>query len=199
MKTREFFGMLFLSVATIVPATASGGSDSRIKPDATDSAWQGAFNALNQNYSGEAKSYPGDSTTDNLETRTYSLTVKYEDVTPYVISANKLEDNPNYYYGQKNGTDRDTFLGFIETGSSTHSFPEKYLHQFAFPTPTKDISPKETIQGGVIRIHYTTADGKPKSKDIQVVIELRNCEAYSDGVWTPTDYEGEKPVGWTQN
>jgi hypothetical protein len=183
MKTRDFFGMLFFSVATIVPATAGGSSAAHMYPEATESAWQGAFNAPNENYGGEAKSY-ANVVNNEYELSSYSLIVKYKDLAkPYVISKEELEDNSNYYYGPASGKDRDTFLGF-ETGSSTHSFPLKYLHQFAFPTPTKNTSTTNTIPGGKIRIYYTPVGAdKETFVDIPVTIELRDCEAYGKDMW----------------
>lgn len=201
MKTREFFGMLFFGMIAILPAAAGGSSEAHLSPEATDAAWQGAFNTLTENYSGEAKTYAEfpfwaliSPKERYLEQGSYSLTVTYSGLLakPYVISSKELIDNPNYYYGEKSGKDKDTFLSF-ETGSSTHSFPEKYLHQFASPTPTKDISPAtNAAQGettGKIRITYTLAAlddaGRPMTKtvEIPVTFERRDCEAYSKDLW----------------
>lgn len=200
MKTREFFAALFLSAAAIAPAAATGSSDAHLYPEATDGAWQRAFNALNEDYGGEAGTYAGtvvnesvSAADDVIESGSYSLTVEYKDAAPYVISAQELtENNQNYYYGEKNGKNKDTFLGF-ETGSSTHLFLEKYLHQFAFPTPTKNTGKTEVIYNAAIRIYYTLANGEERHVDIPVVFERRDCEAYSQGVWTKS---GD---GWIKN
>jgi hypothetical protein len=127
------------------------------------------------------------------------VTIRYAgDTVPYVIKNTAFFSNPNYYYGPMSGRDTDSFLGF-ETGSSGHDFPERYLHRYAYPTATKDASVVQngTVSGGKIRITYTLADGKTAvTKDIPVVFQRRDCEAYSNGRWQANAWEGAKPVGW---
>jgi hypothetical protein len=184
--------MLMMGMAVISPVMAGGSSTAHLYPE---SPAQALKRSRNETYEGKAGTYRGEYEDSNMR-NFYTLTIRYAATTPYVIKKSALINNPNYYYGPMNGSDTDTFFGF-ETGSSSHQFPERYLHQYALPTATKDPSVNETISNGKIRITYTLADGKTTvTKDIDVVFQRRNCEAYSNGRWQANAWEGGSPSGW---
>lgn len=204
MRKLTAFAVMLMGIAAGIPLTAGGSSSAHLYPVSPSQAIQRSFN---ENYAGKEGTYPsanfpgqttyGGSYQQGNTTTYYSVTVGYTPLDkPYVIKKSAFMNNPNYYYGPMSGTDTETWFVF-ETGSSSHSFPERYLHQYFYPTATKDTSTSETISGGRIRITYTLADGKTTvTKDIPVNFEKRECEAYSNGRWQENAWEGGKAAGW---
>jgi hypothetical protein len=204
MDKLKLLTIAFIFALTAPAAFAGGGQSASLR---AESSYPTITALLNQSYTGKAQTFStelnkktslvgaGQSSSGTpvvTYTENHTLVVRYDEtIKPYVISKSEFTSNPNYYYGAMSGTDKDTFLGIV-TDTSNANFPEKQLHQLAFPTTTKDEQVITTCIGGKIRVHYKSADGAERYVDIPVDIEIRNCEAYGKGLWEP------RGTGWVR-
>ena len=115
----------------------------------------------------------------------------YQTCIPYVMTTDELKNNKffvtpddkdNLKFEQSGGflwgsnTDGKVFSKYIST--------KKLLHDYATPTVSKDSSLVGTNGKGVLKIAYQQGSSSEiKTYDLNVEIERRNCEAYTNGSW----------------
>jgi hypothetical protein len=107
----------------------------------------------------------------------------YEDITPYVISADDFKRNPNFYRPYFEGRDiRVTPGNRSMEYNDLVVYPEEVLHREAAGTTTKD----EGFQGeydASISVSYQRFNGEKITRNFPVKVQKRMCEAYSKGRW----------------
>jgi hypothetical protein len=113
----------------------------------------------------------------------YSCETFYEDITPYVISVEDFNRNPNFFrpYFEGRYIRENPVWGAMEEDYKLE-FPEQKLHRHADSTTSKD----EGFQGeydASIAVSYQRFNGEKVTMNIPVKVQKRMCEAYSKGRW----------------
>ena len=116
--------------------------------------------------------------TREFSQNTYSFTVQYENCIPYVIPKDDFEDNLNYYLPALPG------------------YEAVQLHMYASQTSSKSEAITSGPYNGLLVMDYFRLNQWRKI-EIEIIIEVRDCEAFSKGRWSPTPGKGNGY--WTLN
>jgi hypothetical protein len=108
--------------------------------------------------------------------------VFYDSITPYVLSREKFEANPNYYRPTLSGHEYNWGEWWSSSNSWTKYFNAVQFHKYATATTSKN-SAVLAVSYGQIKLTYKRFDGNPGENIINVRIQKRECEAYNNGKW----------------
>jgi hypothetical protein len=117
----------------------------------------------------------------SLSGTAYHVAVEYQDITPFVISEQEFRNNPNYHRDTMTGSVEEWTVG-IKTADYNKTYDEGFFHLYAKETTSKRSEPHQEYIGA-LRITFTRFDGSNIQKDIPVIVEVRECEAYNSGKW----------------